>query len=144
MDCGPEFFAMMSFQAAYYNMSDFRVICFFSSFFLFTGCSSNLKTSSAPEGHPYYMGWRFASLPPTAASTPVQTHNKMKQSGEAKAAQFSLERCCSYHSILCASLMSSKILISQWWHLRWMMLLSSSILWIQCLKRFSKICSGQN
>lgn len=56
MDCGPEFFAMMSFQAAYYNMSDFRVICFFFLFLFVHQVQFKFKNFISSWGPPLLHG----------------------------------------------------------------------------------------
>lgn len=52
----------------------FVLIWFFLLFVLFTRYNSNLKTSSAPESHPYYMGLRFASVPCSLSASHCSQH----------------------------------------------------------------------
>lgn len=154
MDCGPEIFL------PWCHFRQFITICVTSGlfcfvfffFFLFTRYSSNFKTSSAPKAHPYYAGWRFASVPCSLFAPSTPSTDTPRDAAERRG-----KRCTilseNVPTLLCVPTLPHTVLpcvhqdteiISWWWHLHLIMLQSSLILWIQCLKVFSKIPSEWN
>lgn len=144
MDCGPEFFAMMSFQAANYNMSDFRVIWFFFLFPFVHQVQFKFKNFISSWGPPLLHGLescQFATHCCQHACTDTP-QDEAEWTGKSCTILSGKVLFLPFHTLCFPYVLQDTEIISQWWHLHWMMLQSSSILWIQCLKRFSKICSG--
>lgn len=135
---------MISFQAVYYDMSDFRV-GFFSFFFLFTRYSSNLKASSAPETHPYYTGWRFACVPCSLFATHSCQHACTDTPQDA--AEWRRKSCTilsekvlflPIHALCSPCVHKDTEIVSRWWHLHLIMLQSSLICEFNARKRSAK------
>lgn len=154
-------FAIISFQAAYYDMSHFRdFFCFFFSFSRWgKWCSkslhkfkfkSSISSSDAPPLHgletcQHALLALFTILWAQHACSDTPYNAASTLDGGEKDACLYLFRYCSYPSIHSVLLLRAKrdgdhLMVVT--HL--IMLQTTLILWIQCLKRFSKICSEEN
>lgn len=151
MDCRPEIFCHDLISGSLLRHVWLQGWSYFFLFLFFHQVQFKLKASSAPETHSYYMGWRFARVPCSLFATHYSQHTCTDTPQDA--AEWRGKSCTvpsekvlflPIHTPCSPCAHQDTEIISQWWNLHLIMLQNGLILWIQCLQRFSKICSEEN